>query len=86
MADYWINVGQVQSKSELLKQNKKYDWFKAFKSNTIYNNNKKTNEYSGNAIWNKGVIEPHIILKDLIKILYPELLENHTLVYYQHLR
>ncbi len=86
MAEYWINVGQVQSKNELLKQNEKYAWFNAFKTNAIYNNNNKMNVHSGNAIWNKGVIEPQIVLKDLIKILYPELLKDHTFVYYQVLR
>ncbi len=86
MAEYWINVGQVDSKSELLVQNKKYVWFKAFQLGHIYNNNNITNEYSGNAIWNRGVIEPHIVLKDLIKILYPALLQNHNLKYYKPLR
>jgi iron complex transport system substrate-binding protein len=84
-ADVWINVGQVHKKSELLNQNKKYDWFKAFKTNEVYNNNKILNAHDGNAIWNRGTIEPHIILKDLIKIFYPELLPNDSLKYYKKL-
>jgi iron complex transport system substrate-binding protein len=86
MADYWINLGQVHSKSELLTQNKKYAWFKAFQSGNIYNNDNITNEHSGNAIWNRGVIEPHIVLKDLIKILYPDLMPAHRLKYYKQLK
>jgi iron complex transport system substrate-binding protein len=84
-ADVWINVGQVHTKLELLNQNKKYDWFKAFKTNEIYNNNKLLNVHEGNAIWNRGTIEPHIIIKDLIKIFYPELLPNDSLKYYNKL-
>jgi iron complex transport system substrate-binding protein len=85
MADTWINVGQIHAKSELLTQNKKYGWFKAFKTNEIYNNNKILNAYEGNAIWNRGTIEPHIILKDLIKIFYPDLLPKDSLKYYKKL-
>jgi iron complex transport system substrate-binding protein len=84
-ADMWINVGQVQTKLELLNQNKKYNWFKAFKTNEIYNNNKILNTHDGNAIWNRGTIEPQVILKDLIKIFYPELLPNDSLKYYKKL-
>jgi iron complex transport system substrate-binding protein len=84
-ADVWINVGQVNSKQALLDQNPKYNWFKAFNTNAIYNNNKIVNKNGGNAIWNRGAIEPHLVLKDLIKLLYPELLPNDTLKYYQKL-
>ncbi len=84
-ADAWINVGQVNSKQALLDQNPKYNWFKAFNSDAIYNNNKLVNKNGGNAIWNRGTIEPHLVLKDLIKLLYPDLLPSDTLKYYQRL-
>jgi iron complex transport system substrate-binding protein len=84
-ADVWINVGQVNSKQALLDQNPKYNWFKAFNTNAVFNNNKIVNKNGGNAIWNRGAIEPHIVLKDLIKLLYPDLLPNDTLKYYQKL-
>jgi iron complex transport system substrate-binding protein len=84
-ADVWINVGEIHTKLELLNRNKKYNWFKAFKTNEVYNNNKMLNVHEGNAIWNRGTIEPHIVLKDLIKIFYPELVPNDSLKYYKRL-
>ena len=33
-----------------------------------------------------GVIEPHIVLKDVVKIFHPELLPDHQLVYYNQLK
>src|SRR6056297_715680 len=81
--DVWLNTGTVKHKQDILKVDDRFQDFAPFEHSRIYNNNQQENEWGGNDYWEKGTVEPHIILKDLIKIFHPELLPNHSLVYYQ---
>jgi iron complex transport system substrate-binding protein len=51
----------------------------------VYNNNNLLVESGGNAFYESGVIEPDVILKDLICILHPHLLPSYRLKYYRKL-
>ncbi|MEA2105299.1 MAG: ABC transporter substrate-binding protein [Bacteroidota bacterium] len=82
-ADVWLNTGTVKHKNEIVKIDDRFRDFKPFMHSRIFNNNLQQNEWGSNDYWEKGTVEPHIILKDLIKIFHPELLPNHTLVYYR---
>ncbi|MDY6799806.1 MAG: ABC transporter substrate-binding protein [Bacteroidota bacterium] len=82
-ADVWLNTGTVKHKHEIVKIDDRFKDFNPYKNSRIYNNNQQENEWGGNDYWEKGTVEPNIILKDLIKIFHPELLPNHTLVYYR---
>ncbi len=82
-ADVWLNTGTVKHKHEIVKIDDRFKEFTPFWRSRIYNNNQQENEWGGNDYWEKGTVEPNIILKDLIKIFHPELLPNHTLVYYR---
>ena len=84
-ADYWINSGTAHSKADIAAQDVRYTYFKPYKTNTIYNFNKKVNELGSNDYWESGVVNPHIVLSDLIKILHPKLLPGHQLVYYKQI-
>ncbi len=84
-ADYWINSGTANSKADIAANDIRYTFFKPYKSNTIFNFNKKVNDLGSNDYWESGVVNPHIVLSDLIKILHPELLPRHTLVYYKQI-
>ena len=55
-----------------------YKMFKAYKTRKVIHCN--TNRIS---YYEKGVMEPDVILADLVKILHPELLPNHKQVYFQ---
>ena len=57
----------------------------AYQSGNIYNNNARLNEFDSNDYWENGLANPDVVLADLIKILHPELLPEHELVYYRHL-
>ena len=46
-------------------------------------NNLQVNKFGGNDYWETGLVEPHIVLKDMIKIFHPDLLPDHELVYYK---
>lgn len=84
-ADYWLNLGYVNSKKDILEKDERFAYFKPYKTNKIFNHNKKVNDIGANDFWESGGVNPHIILADLIKILHPELIPKHKLVYYKQL-
>jgi iron complex transport system substrate-binding protein len=84
-ADFWLNVGYVDSKKDIQATDARYADFKPFKTGKIYNNNKRVNDLGSNDYWESGAVSPQLILADLIKILHPELLPDHQLFYYKQL-
>lgn len=84
-ADFWLNVGYVNNKNDIAAQDKRYTYFKPFVNNKVYNFNKRVNDIGSNDYWESGAVNPHLILADIIKILHPELLPSHQLVYYKPL-
>jgi iron complex transport system substrate-binding protein len=85
-ADFWLpNVFGVSNKGDLLALDERYRDFVAFEENRVYNDNNRQNENGGNDIFESGVLNPQVILADLIKIFHPELLPDHELVYYRQL-
>ena len=83
-ADLWINPGSARSLDDIISRDKRYGVFHSYKNHSLYNND---NRFDGNSndYWETGVIEPHIILKDLIKIIHPQELPEYELVYYRRL-
>jgi iron complex transport system substrate-binding protein len=84
-ADIWINTGSVSSIDEIVSEHPILKTIPALTNGAVYNNNKRTNLYGGNDFWESGVVNPHIILKDLVEIFHPDSIE-HQLVYYQQLK
>lgn len=82
-AEVWINTGSVNEKSDILKVDERFKSFEPFKNGKIYNNNLRINQFGGNDYWETGLVEPHVLLKDMIKIFHPNILPNHQLVYYK---
>ena len=80
---FWLNPGTAESKKDILAADARLAHIRAFKKNNIYNNNARVNESGGNDYWESGVVHPDIVLKDLICIFHPELLENRELYYYK---
>jgi iron complex transport system substrate-binding protein len=85
-ADYWLNVGYVDSKKDVTAKDVRYGSFRAFKTGAIYNFNKKVNDLGSNDYWESGAVNPQLVLADLIRILHPGLLPKDTLVYYKQLQ
>lgn len=83
-ANFWLNVNAFHSINQIVEADEILKNFSALKNKKIFNNNLRENATLGNDYWESGVINPHIILKDLIKIFHPELIE-HELVYYKQL-
>ena len=84
-ADYWLNTGIAKSIGEILDIDKRFESLSCIKNSKVYNNNKLVNPQGGNEYFEKGVVEPDVILADLITILHPEILPSHQLKYYQRL-
>lgn len=85
-AEFWLNTGDARSKAEIISSDERFKNLPAFTGNAIYNNNRLLNDAGGNDYFESGVVEPHIILADLISILHPQLLPSHELKYYQKLQ
>src|SRR4051812_34561051 len=85
-ADYWLNIGYVDTKKDIMSKDQRYGNFKPFKTGQLYNNNGKVNDLGSNDYWESGAVNPQVILADMIRILHPELLPDHQLVYYKQLQ
>ncbi|MCP4440561.1 MAG: ABC transporter substrate-binding protein [Aureispira sp.] len=84
-ADVWLNVLTASSQKQLGEKDEKYRSFKAFEDEQIYSYTKRVSPNEGYDFFESAIVHPERILKDLIKIFYPELLLNYDLYYYQKL-
>jgi iron complex transport system substrate-binding protein len=82
-ADFWLNVNQINTKQEIAKENAVFTQFKSFKNNTIFNNNKQVYG-KANVYYQTGVVNPHLILQDIIRILHQDSIKN--LYYYKQIK
>ncbi len=85
-ADFWIAPGYFSSKEQLLKSNKHYAEFKAFKTDNIYSPTIKKGKTGGAIYFELAPTRPDLLLKDIIKITHPELLPNYELVFFEKLK
>lgn len=85
-ADVWFTSGLDWFKrADLLAANERYGAFKAFRASRVYNHNARLNEQKANDYWEAGIVEPDVVLADVIKILHPDRLPEHPLKYYRWL-
>lgn len=84
-AAFWINPDFASSGLDILDKDERLADFKSFKDKRIFNSNKLMSRGAANDYWESGIINPHLILADMIKILHPELLPDHQLHYYRQL-
>ena len=83
-ADMWLNVGVLNTLDELRKACPKFVDTRCFKTGNVYNNNARVNPAGGNDYFESGVVHPDLVLRDLVKIFHPELVEEEF-VYYKKL-
>lgn len=81
-ADYWLNIGFASDITSLLAEDARYGEFKAVAEGKVYNNNARVNPNGGTDYYEGGVANPDLVLKDLVKIFYPDLLPDYELFYY----
>ena len=83
-ADFWLNIGTMNSLEEVKANFPKFSKENCIVNKNLYNNNFRSTSGGGNDCYESGVVNPHIILRDLIKVFHPELVKEEF-VYYHHL-
>lgn len=84
-ADMWLNVGMANTLGEVKAACPKFADTRCFRNGDVYNNNARTNAAGGNDYFESAVVHPDLVLRDLIKIFHPELVEE-DFVYYKRLK
>lgn len=84
-ADMWLNVGMANSLGEVRAACPKFADTRCFRNGDVYNNNARTNAAGGNDYFESAVVHPDLVLRDLVKIFHPELVEE-DFVYYKRLK
>lgn len=86
-ANFWLNPGSYQSLGELAALHPAYAGFPSVERRNVYNNTKRLNPSGGNDFYERGVMEPDVLLEDLQWIFHPELAPpGYDPVYYVRLR
>ena len=85
-AEYWLNPNAAQSLNDIKQEDSRLAEISAFKQRKVYNNNMRMTPGGGSDFWESGVMNPNIILKDLIKIFHPQIVDDHRLVYFHQLK
>jgi iron complex transport system substrate-binding protein len=82
-ADVWLQAGSVQGTlSDLLKTDERFKEFKAFRKGEVWAWDKAMAPGGGNAFFETGYTRADLVLSDLVKILHPEALPDHQLVFF----
>lgn len=85
-ADVWINPGQAATMEQLADMAPRFTDTRVYIEGKVYNNNRRCTIGGGNDFYESGIMNPDVILKDLVKVFYPTSLEDYEPVYYQQLQ
>lgn len=85
-ADIWITSGQFSSLREMTTANPHYSQFKAFQNNTVYSFSGRKGKTGGILYYELAPNRPDIVLKDIVKILHPELLKSYQPYFFEKLQ
>ena len=84
-ADYWIGVGGQSSLKSMIESNSNYNLFKAFKNKNVYSVYGGETAWGANSYFEKGVLEPDVVLEDLI-IIFDDNSDKSKLIYHKKLK
>lgn len=84
-ADLWLSPSYYRSINQLKEANSLYTKFEAFKTKDIYSFTNSTGKTGGVLYYELGTARPDLVLKDLIKICHPELLQDYTPYFFKRL-
>ncbi|HSF56328.1 MAG TPA: ABC transporter substrate-binding protein [Algoriphagus sp.] len=83
--DFWIGSADFADLKTMGNSEPRYQAFKPWKNGQVYTYTAKKGATGGLEYFELGYVRPDLILKDLIKILHPELLPEYELYFYQKL-
>jgi len=84
-ANFWIGPSYYTSLTQLKEAHAVYQQFDAFKNDQVYSFTNKVGETGGLLYFELAPNRPDLVLKDIIKILHPELLKNHEFYFFDQL-
>lgn len=84
-ADFWIGPGQFSSYQQMKDVSKAYSQFDAFKSKQVYSFSTLKGATGGVIYYELAPNRPDLVLKDLVKILHPELLPDYEFYFFKPL-
>lgn len=82
-ADFWIGPGLFATLKELAANNPHYVKFRAFQNKKVYSF--RTGKSGGVIYYELAPNRPDLVLKDVLKILHPELLPGYQLFFFKKL-
>lgn len=80
-ADYWglvVSQDSTFTMNQLIGRDERYRSFPSVQAGNVFVCNSKKTDYFGD-----GVVEPHLILADLVAIFHPNVLPNHKHIYFK---
>lgn len=84
-ADMWINAGSANTLDELKAACPKFADTRCVTDGQVYNNTLRTNAAGGNDFYESAIVNPDLLLRDLVKIFHPKLV-GEDFVYYKQLK
>ena len=85
-ANIWITSGQFSTLKDMTDSNPHYAQFDAFKNKNVYSFNAKKGKTGGILYYELAPNRPDIVLKDIVKILHPELLPSYKPFFFEKLK
>ncbi|RMA64629.1 ABC transporter substrate-binding protein [Ulvibacter antarcticus] len=85
-AKFWVGTSQFSSLSQLEEAHSVYSEFDAFKNMNAFSFTTKKGATGGVIYYELAPNRPDIVLKDIVKILHPELLPDHELYFFSRLQ
>jgi iron complex transport system substrate-binding protein len=84
-ADLWLSPSYYSSLEALQKGSHHYTKFDAFKNKNVFSFSNTTGATGGVLYYELGTARPDLVLKDIIKICHPELLQNYKPYFFKPL-
>ncbi len=85
-ADFWITSGQFTTLKAMADANPHYSQFKAYKNKNVFSFTGKKGKTGGILYYELAPNRPDIVLKDIVKILHPELLAGYKPFFFEKLK
>lgn len=85
-AEIWIGPSYYTNLKQLQEGHSVYEQFDAFKNDQVYSFTNKKGETGGLLYFELAPNRPDLVLKDLIKILHPELLTDYEPFFFEKLK
>jgi iron complex transport system substrate-binding protein len=86
MADLWITSGQFSTLESMTNANPHYAQFSAFQHKNVYSFAGRKGKTGGVLYYELAPNRPDIVLKDIVKILHPELLVGYKPFFFEKLK